>query len=233
MNLAAVRFGCNGTVVSFESMPTESGVGPETKAARTRRRILAAAATEFAARGYDGTSLRRVATAAGLQLGSLYFHFTSKDELITEVLRDAVDDALDRVRAAIDALGPDSSANARIAAAIGAHLAALHASRPRGTAVVRMLDPLPEPLQQENAIHAKRYGRYWTALLTDAQRAGAISPDLDPRVTRDLMFAAMNGSVRSERRGAAYVRTVSQNLCALLLGEPPGPATRRPSASSP
>ena len=43
----------------------------------TRRRgeILHAAATLFAREGYRGTSMREVATAAGIQAGSLYHHF--------------------------------------------------------------------------------------------------------------------------------------------------------------
>ncbi|WP_354698519.1 hypothetical protein DSM112329_04201 [Paraconexibacter sp. AEG42_29] len=191
--------------------------GAETKATRTRRRIIAAAATEFAAGGYEGASLRNVAAAADLQLGSLYFHFASKDELIIEVLRDAIEFALERLDEALAALGDQAGPADRLSAAIDAHLGALHESRSRGTAVVRMLDPLPASIQDRNVVQTRRYARYWSRLLTEAQQAGVVASDLDIRVTRDLLLAAMNGSVLSTRSGPVYVRACAQSLKRMLL----------------
>jgi AcrR family transcriptional regulator len=108
----------------------------ETKAARTRRRILAAAAAELTQHGYAATSLRRIAEAAGLQLGSLYFHFTTKDELLTEVMRDAVDTTLSRIAAALVALPATATPADRLTTAITVHLAALHESHDRGVAAI-------------------------------------------------------------------------------------------------
>ncbi|MDN5854700.1 MAG: TetR family transcriptional regulator [Actinomycetia bacterium] len=45
------------------------------KGERTRRRVLDEAAALFARRGVAAVSMGDVATAAGLQAGSLYFHF--------------------------------------------------------------------------------------------------------------------------------------------------------------
>lgn len=190
---------------------------PETKADRTRRRIVEAAAQEFAERGYEGTSLRQIAAAAELKPGSLYFHFASKEELIAEVLRDAVDLALERVRRAIDALGPDAPAGARLRAAIEGHLDALHGDHAKGAAVVRLLGPLPASLEQEVIRDTRRYGRFWTQLLADAQRAGAIDADLDPRVVRDLVLAALNDSVWAKPGGPRRIAAVSENLTRMLL----------------
>lgn len=54
----------------------------------TRLRILDAARGLFAHKGYDGTSLREIATAADLTLGSLYHYFDQKAVLYREVLAD-------------------------------------------------------------------------------------------------------------------------------------------------
>ena len=86
--------------------------GLDTKAVRTRQRILASAAREFAARGFDGTSLRQVAAGADLTLGSLYFHFATKADLVAEVLRDAVDFALARLAFGWKATGAQLEATA-------------------------------------------------------------------------------------------------------------------------
>jgi AcrR family transcriptional regulator len=52
----------------------------------TAGRILDAAESLFAERGYDATTLRDVATAVGLRIPSLYNHFASKEALYAAVL---------------------------------------------------------------------------------------------------------------------------------------------------
>ena len=56
-------------------------------ATETRGRLLEAAATVFAERGYDGTRVADIAAAAGVSNGALYAHFASKAELLTGALR--------------------------------------------------------------------------------------------------------------------------------------------------
>jgi TetR/AcrR family transcriptional regulator len=65
--------------------------GPVLRAAappapQTRERILDAAEALFAARGFAGASVRRIAAAAGLTAASLYNHFDGKEELYAAVL---------------------------------------------------------------------------------------------------------------------------------------------------
>jgi AcrR family transcriptional regulator len=57
-------------------------------AAETRERLLRAAADVFAARGYDGTRVADIASAAGVSNGALYAHFGSKAELLVGALRE-------------------------------------------------------------------------------------------------------------------------------------------------
>jgi AcrR family transcriptional regulator len=55
---------------------------PTPKAQRTREQILQASLAAFRARGFDRTSMRDIATRAGLSLGSTYYYFDSKDEIV-------------------------------------------------------------------------------------------------------------------------------------------------------
>lgn len=55
---------------------------PTRKARRTRARILDAALGLFLERGFEPTSMRDIGEAAGLSVGSTYYHFRSKGELI-------------------------------------------------------------------------------------------------------------------------------------------------------
>jgi AcrR family transcriptional regulator len=60
-----------------------------TRAAETaeRKRRLLAAATELAAEGgYDAVQMRDVAARAGVALGTLYRHYSSKDQLLVAAL---------------------------------------------------------------------------------------------------------------------------------------------------
>jgi AcrR family transcriptional regulator len=57
-----------------------------TKGERTAGRILDAGETLFAERGFEGTSLRAIADAAGIREPSLYNHFASKRALFAAVL---------------------------------------------------------------------------------------------------------------------------------------------------
>lgn len=53
----------------------------------TRARLLAAAAAEFAARGFDGAKVDRIAARARINKAMLYYHFGSKADLYREILR--------------------------------------------------------------------------------------------------------------------------------------------------
>lgn len=56
-------------------------------AAQTRERLLRAAADVFAERGYDGTRVAEIASAAGVSNGAMYAHFASKADLLVDALR--------------------------------------------------------------------------------------------------------------------------------------------------
>jgi len=58
--------------------------GAGTPAARGR--ILDAAATLFARHGFDGTSTARIARAAGVPKGLLFYYFSTKAEILTALL---------------------------------------------------------------------------------------------------------------------------------------------------
>ena len=61
------------------------------EAARTRERIIAAAAEEFRKHGIVATGLADLMKAAGLTHGGFYKHFASKDELVREVTAATID----------------------------------------------------------------------------------------------------------------------------------------------
>lgn len=57
-----------------------------------RELILAQAAALFARKGVAATTVREIADAVDIQAGSLYHWFESKEEMVDEILRGAMDD---------------------------------------------------------------------------------------------------------------------------------------------
>ena len=75
---------------------------PSTPPATRREELLELAATMFADRGLRATTVRDIADAAGILSGSLYHHFSSKEEMVDEVLRTFLDWLFERYQHIID-----------------------------------------------------------------------------------------------------------------------------------
>ena len=77
-------------LVSHEDRPdVPPPTGETTKVrdtAKTRAKILQVATKEFAARGFDGARVDRIATRCKLSKNTLYYHFESKEGLLIAVL---------------------------------------------------------------------------------------------------------------------------------------------------
>ena len=56
-----------------------------TRGDRARGEILQAAHHQFTERGFHGTSMRQIAQQAGIALGGIYNHFSSKEDIFTAV----------------------------------------------------------------------------------------------------------------------------------------------------
>jgi AcrR family transcriptional regulator len=73
------------------------------KKRETRRAILAAAREEFEARGFDGASMRAIASRAGVAAGTVVLHFGGKSELLHAAFFEELDSVL---QAALAEPGP-------------------------------------------------------------------------------------------------------------------------------
>ncbi len=58
----------------------------------TRQRILDIAVDLFIEQGYAGTSVRDISERLGMTKGSLYYHFASKEDVLTALIAPLVDD---------------------------------------------------------------------------------------------------------------------------------------------
>ncbi|MEL7043665.1 MAG: TetR/AcrR family transcriptional regulator [Pseudomonadota bacterium] len=80
--------------------------------------VLDAGAMLFATRGYKATTMRDIAAEAGMQPGSLYYHFASKQELLQAIYEIAVEQAQTRLD---DAIASGKNPQAKFEQAIVCH----------------------------------------------------------------------------------------------------------------
>src|SRR5467141_5158069 len=78
------------------------------EAAKTRERIVTAAAAEFRQHGIVATGLADLMKAAGLTHGGFYRHFDSKDQLVAEASASGAAALARRMTAALEGQSPQS-----------------------------------------------------------------------------------------------------------------------------
>lgn len=99
--------------------------------ASTPERILQVATELFYERGYHGTTTRAVAAKVGIQAGSLYSHFESKQEMLYRIAQATMEDS---VRGGTEALAGLTDPEERLRALVEWHVR-FHALSPFRTKV--------------------------------------------------------------------------------------------------
>lgn len=168
--------------------------GDGSKASRTRAQLLSAAARVLREHGYRATTMRDIAEAAGIKAGSIYYHFSSKDEIVVEVLDIGLRHLLRGV-AEIASAHPFSDHRARIAAALRVHLEHLFCLSDFTSANIRIYGQLPRHIRARHRPLRHAYATLWDGFLGDAQAAGVLCPDIAPTPLRQNMLGALNWTV--------------------------------------
>lgn len=183
--------------------------------------VLNVAARLFRDYGYGAVSLRRIAEAAGIKAGSLYYHFGSKDEIVVAVLDAGIEAVHDSMRQAVAALPPGTDAERVLRAAIGAHLRALLEVSDYSSANVRIFGQVPQPVRDANLPTRRAYEAEWDALLSRLRDQGALRGDVDIRRLRLMLIGALNATLEwfdPARGGAdALARTYADVFLAGIL----------------
>jgi AcrR family transcriptional regulator len=161
----------------------------------SRQQILDVAAKLFRARGYTETSLRDIGKQAGMKAGSLYYHFTSKEELAAEVLRIGVRRVHEAVVRAMKRRGAKGDVKSRLRAAMVAHLETLLDESDYTSAHIHCFPYVPESLRDKLSTERREYEEVWRKLLDGAVAAGALAPGVDCTAARLAILGALNWSL--------------------------------------
>lgn len=187
------------------------------KSAISQKRLLDAAAKIFRDYGYAGTTMRVIADEADLKAGSIYYHYKSKDELISAVLDLGINAVTDTVKAALQALPPDASGRQRVETAIHAHLSAIIDYGDYTLATRRVFGQVPESIRKKNLKLRNSYATMWQEILTDAQERGEFRPDANLTLTRLFILGALNWAVEWFKPGSGSIDEVARSFASVAL----------------
>ena len=160
--------------------------GPYAKTEARRADILRTSLEAFAERGFQGSSLREIAEAAGLSQAGVLHHFSSKEALLAAVIaeKDAVSVAHfeNQDRAVLDALRDVVVANLEQPGLV----------RLFATLSAEAIN-VDHPAHDYFELRYARSRRQLAAALRHGQTQGEVNPSLDAEVVAGLLLAAMDG----------------------------------------
>ena len=187
-----------------------------TTPAPTRRdELLELAATMFAARGLRATTVRDIADSAGILSGSLYHHFSSKEEMVDELLRGFLDWLFERYQEIV-ATEPNPLERLK-----GLFMTSFEAIADRHAQVVIYQDEAKRLSSHERFSYVeernKEQRKMWVDVLNQGIEEGCFRPDIDVdlvyRFIRDTTWVSVRwyqpgGPLTAEQVGRQYLAIV-------------------------
>ncbi|BBX00262.1 TetR family transcriptional regulator [Mycolicibacterium moriokaense] len=183
--------------------------------ATRRDELLELAATMFAERGLRATTVRDIADSAGILSGSLYHHFSSKEEMVDEVLRGFLDWLFERYEQIV-ATEPNPMERLK-----GLFMASFEAIEHRHAQVVIYQDEAKRLASQGRFAYVEERNqeqrKMWLDLLNQGVEEGYFRPDIDVdlvyRFIRDTTWVSVRwyqpgGPLTAEEVGRQYLAIV-------------------------
>jgi TetR/AcrR family acrAB operon transcriptional repressor len=158
-----------------------------------RRDLMDIAIDCFARFGYQATSVDRIAKAAGVTKGALYYHFKDKEDLLFEAVRTRVSQFERRVAGD---LGPIQDAPTALHALARVCLDHATKSNHRRFIVTLMVEALDTNarLSQQFREMMTRFRAFLRGIIETGQRQGAFRSDVSPAAAAAIYAGAVMGA---------------------------------------
>jgi AcrR family transcriptional regulator len=153
-----------------------------------RKELLRASARLFRQKGFDGTSIRDISSAAGMQSGSPFYHFKTKQDILVAVMEEGLTEGL-RIAGEVMSLAvpPEDKLVRMVRTQLGTILDDAHDYVPVLHYEWRSLTPA----NRRHILALKdRYDALWQGLINELQRAGHMPGDA--QLMRLLILGAVN-----------------------------------------
>ncbi|MCU1716125.1 TetR/AcrR family transcriptional regulator [Pseudomonas sp. 5P_3.1_Bac2] len=153
-----------------------------------RGKLLQTAAHLFRSKGYERTTVRDLASAVGIQSGSIFHHFKSKDEILRSVMEETIRYNTAMMQAD---LAHASDIRSRVLALIRCELQSIMGGTGEAMAVlVYEWRSLSEEGQAFILKLRDEYEQLWLQVLIEAKEAGFVKAD--PFILRRLLMGALS-----------------------------------------
>ena len=193
--------------VSKDLVPQRGGL---TKGMQARERIISVAETLFNKRGFDGASMRDIAAAARMQPASMYYHFSSKEELLWAVWEKGGIELLNRVN---DAIAPVTDPWQRMEIACIAHTTGLLDWR-RANQALFIMPPwhYPEGIKARVIALRDEYEKIFIGLIDDLP----LRKGIDRRYLRLTVIGALSWSLFWFKKERDAPATIAKQILSML-----------------
>lgn len=180
-----------------------------------RGRVLRAAAHLFRTQGYERTTVRDLAKVVGIQSGSLFHHFKTKEDILCAVMEEAILYNFARME---EAVAQGKTPRAQLLGLIRAELESINGATSDAMSVlVYEWNALSAGNQQHLLDMRARYEALWLAVLEEAQRQGLLRHD--PFVWRRLLSGAIGWTgMWYKRNGPLSLDEVAEMTLEMALG---------------
>lgn len=155
-----------------------------------RQDLMDVAIDCFARHGYQATSIDRIARAAGVTKGALYYHFADKEQLLLEAVASRIGQFEHRVSSELARIDDPAAALRRLAAICAEHATRSNHRRLIVTLMVEALDTHPR-LSAEFRAMMQRFRAFVAALVRRGQARQRFRAPVDP----DTAAAVWTGGV--------------------------------------
>jgi AcrR family transcriptional regulator len=182
-----------------------------------RHALLSAAAQLFRRKGFAATTTRDIAAAAGMQSGSPFYHFKSKNALLYAVMEEGMHSALARQRAATLSPGhAELNPADQLRALVQAHFEVLLGPGNDFVPVMLYEWRSLQPRQRKSmALLVAQYEALWVPVLTALHASGHLGAPVG--LSRLLILGALNWSVQwFDAKKSASVQDLSDAAMALF-----------------
>jgi AcrR family transcriptional regulator len=147
----------------------------------------------FARYGYQGTTIDRIASAAGVTKGALYYHFRDKEELLFEAVQDRITEFEQRVVGSVSPTTDPAGALTEIAR-VCVHIATKNNLRRFIlTLMVEALDTNPRLSEAFRGI-LRRFRSYLAGIVRVGQEQGVFRRDVDASLAAQLFAGGVIGA---------------------------------------
>jgi TetR/AcrR family transcriptional regulator, cholesterol catabolism regulator len=153
-----------------------------------REELLRVSARLFREKGFDGTSIRDISSAAGMHSGSPFYHFKTKQDILVAVMEQGLAEGLRGLQDAM--VGPDG-AEQRLRRMMRAQIRTI---LEEGSDFIPVLLYDWRSLTEENRRRIvalkDRYDSLWQQVIDELQQEGHVPGD--PQLVRLLVLGAVN-----------------------------------------